>query len=53
MREWVKEKNVPTIRKALKEYGKKENKEKKLNEMEWKMECHRRVLLRELNTYLC
>ena len=48
MREWVKEKNVSHIRKAIKEYGKKENKEKKLNEMEWKMECHRRVLLREL-----
>ena len=48
MREWVKEKNVSPIRKAIKEYGKKENKEKKLNEMEWKMECHRRVLLREL-----
>ena len=48
MREWVKEKNISRIRKAEKVYGNKNNKEKKLNEMEWKMECHRRHLLREI-----
>lgn len=48
MREWVKENNVSRIRKAEKVYGNKNNKEKKLNEMEWKMECHRRHLLREI-----
>ena len=48
MREWVKEKNVPRVRIAEKEYGKKENKEKRLKEMEWNMEVHRRNLLREL-----
>jgi len=48
MREWIKEKNVSRVRIPVKQYGNKQNKEKKLNEMEWKMECHRRVLLREL-----
>jgi len=48
MREWVKEKNVPYTRIAVKKYGKKENTEKKMNEWERKMEIHRRVLTREL-----
>jgi len=48
MREWVKEKNVSKVRVARKEYGKKENKEKLMNEWEHKMEVHRRVLVREL-----
>jgi site-specific recombinase XerD len=48
MREWVKEKNVSKVRKAEKKYGKASNTEKVLNEWEWQMECHRRILLREL-----
>ena len=48
MREWVKEKNVSKTRTAHKSYGKKENQQKLLNEWEWHMECHRRVLIREL-----
>lgn len=48
MREWVKEKNVSAIRNAVKQYGKLDNKEKKLNAMELDMEKHRRVLMREL-----
>ena len=48
LREWVKGKNVSFTRTAVKEYGKKGNKEKVMNEWERKMEIHRRVLIREL-----
>jgi len=48
LREWVKPKNVPQFRNAVKVYGKAENKEKKLSDWEWEMEKHRRVLVREL-----
>ena len=48
MREWVKPKNVSKIRIAKKEYGKKENKEKVLNDWEYQMEIHRRIIIREL-----
>ena len=48
MREWVKPKNVSRIRIAKKEYGKKENKEKVLNDWEYQMEIHRRIIIREL-----
>jgi len=48
MREWVKPKNVSKIRIALKEYGKKSNKEKVMNEWEYQMEIHRRRIIREL-----
>jgi integrase len=43
MREWVKPKNVSKIR-----IGKKENKEKVLNDWEYQMEIHRRIIIREL-----
>jgi hypothetical protein len=48
MREWVKEKNVSKIRVAEKSYGKKENKEKVMNDWEYQMEIHRRKIIREL-----
>ena len=48
MREWVKPKNVSKTRIALKEYGKKSNKEKVMNEWEYQMEIHRRRIIREL-----
>ena len=48
MREWVKKKNVSNTRISQKKYGKVENKEKVMNEWEHQMECHRRVMLREL-----
>jgi len=48
MREWVKPKNVSKTRIALKEYGKKSNKEKVMNEWEHQMEIHRRRIIREL-----
>jgi len=48
MREWVKPQNVSRTRIAIKEYGKKDNKEKRLNEWEYQMEIHRRRIIREL-----
>lgn len=48
MREWVKEKNVSKVRVAEKKYGKKENKDKVMNDWEHQMEIHRRTLIREL-----
>jgi site-specific recombinase XerD len=48
LREWVKPKNVSKTRIAEKSYGKKENKEKVLNDWEHQMEIHRRVLIREM-----
>ena len=48
MREWVKEKNVSNTRVAVKDYGKKDSKEKLMNEWERKMEIHRRTLIREM-----
>ncbi len=48
MREWVKPKNVSKIRNAEKSYGKKDNKQKVMNDWEYQMEIHRRVLIREL-----
>lgn len=48
LREWVKEKNVSRQRNAVKNYGKSENKVKLMNEWEWKMEVHRRRIIREL-----
>ena len=48
MREWVKPKNISKTRFAQKAYGKAENKQKMMSEWEWQMECHRRVLTREL-----
>ena len=48
MREWVKKKNVAQTRISVKKYGKKDNVEKKLTDWEWQMECHRRVMMREL-----
>jgi len=48
MREWVKEKNVSRTRVAEKKYGKADNIQKLMREFEWQMECHRRVLTREL-----
>ncbi|NBV28135.1 site-specific integrase, partial [bacterium] len=48
MREWVKPKNISKVRTAEKAYGKKDNKEKLMNEWEYQMEIHRRILIREL-----
>lgn len=48
LREWVKPKNVSQVRNPVKSYGKVENKVKKMNSMEWEMEKHRRVIIREL-----
>ena len=48
MREWVKPKNVSRIRIANSAYGKKENKEKEMNDWEYQMEIHRRIVIREL-----
>ena len=48
MREWVKKKNVGRTRTAVGYYASKNAKEKKLFDWEWKMECHRRVMMREL-----
>ncbi len=48
LREWVKPKNISKVRIAEKSYGKKENKEKVMNEWEYQMEIHRRILIREL-----
>lgn len=48
MREWSKAKNVSQYRNAVKIYGKPENRIKKMNVMEWDMEKHRRVIIREL-----
>ena len=48
MREWVKPKNISRVRTAEKAYGKKDNKEKVMNEWEYQMEIHRRILIREL-----
>jgi len=48
MREWVKPKNVSRIRIANSAYGKKENKEKEMNDWEYLMEIHRRTVIREL-----
>ena len=36
----------PRIRHAVKQYGNKENKEKRLNQLEWDMELHRRQLIK-------
>ena len=36
----------PRIRHAVKQYGNKDNKEKKLNQLEWDMELHRRQLIK-------
>ena len=48
MREWVKPKNVSKIRIAKEVFGKQENKEKVLNDWEYQMEIHRRIIIREL-----
>jgi len=48
MREWVKPKNVSQFRNPVKTYGKTDNSIKKMNAMEYEMEKHRRVLIREL-----
>ena len=49
MREWVKKKNVSRTRIAVKGYANRNyGSEKKLVDWEWKQECHRRVLMREL-----
>ena len=48
LREWSKAKNVSQFRNAKKIYGKPENTIKKMNAMEWDMEKHRRVIIREL-----
>ena len=48
LREWVKEKNVSRQRNAVKSYGNIENKVKNMSEREWKMELHRRRIIREL-----
>jgi site-specific recombinase XerD len=48
LREWCKAKNVSQFRNAVKIYGKPENTIKKMNAMEWDMEKHRRVIIREL-----
>lgn len=48
LREWVKPKNISKVRTAEKLYGKKDNKEKVMNEWEHQMEIHRRILIREL-----
>ena len=48
LREWSKAKNVSQFRNAKKIYGKPENRIKKMNAMEWDMEKHRRVIIREL-----
>ena len=48
MREWVKEKNVSNTRVAVKDYGKKNSKEKLMNEWERKMEIHKELLIREM-----
>jgi len=48
MREWVKEKNVSNTRIAVKDYGKKNSKEKVMSDWERKMEIHRRNLIREM-----
>jgi len=48
LREWVKPKNVSQFRNPVKSYGNKENTIKKMNAMEWDMEKHRRVIIREL-----
>ena len=48
LREWVKKKNVGKTRTAVGYYATKNGKEKKLTDWEWQMECHRRILMREL-----
>lgn len=48
MREWVKPKNISKVRNAEKLYGKRDNIEKVMNEWEYQMEIHRRMLIREL-----
>ena len=48
MREWVKKKNVGKTRTAVGYYATINSKEKKLFDWEWQMECHRRVMMREL-----
>ncbi|MEK9912455.1 MAG: site-specific integrase [Flavobacteriaceae bacterium] len=48
LRGWVKPKNVSNTRVAKKEYGKKENVEKLLDDWERDMEIHRRNLIREM-----
>jgi len=48
MREWIKPQNISKTRIAVKVYGKKENKEKVMNEWEYQMEVHRRIIIREL-----
>ena len=48
LREWVKKKNVGRTRTAVGYYATRNGKEKKLTDWEWQMECHRRVLMREL-----
>ena len=48
LREWVKPKNVSQYRNPVKSYGKADNTIKKMNAMEWDMEKHRRVIIREL-----
>jgi len=48
MREWVKPQNISKTRRAVKLYGKKENTEKLMNDWEYQMEIHRRIVIREL-----
>ena len=48
LREWCKEKNVSNVRIAVAGYANRRGKEKKMVDWERKMECHRRVMMREL-----
>ena len=48
MREWCKAKNISRIKIPVKIYGKYDNAEKVMNEWEWEMEVHRRIIIREL-----
>ena len=48
LREWVKEKNVSNVRIAVAGYANRSGSEKKMVDWERKMECHRRVMMREL-----
>lgn len=48
MREWVKPQNVSRTRIPVKVYGKKDNSKKLMNDWEYQMEIHRRIVIREL-----
>lgn len=48
MREWVKDKNVPYVRKPTGSYDRNDGATKKMKEWERQMEKHRRTIIREL-----